>query len=376
MTFQNKFLNKLPNRLVTTIMTNFIGYYDGQLKRFTLNGEQLSFEIAEENFSPKLIVISSRFYQEQFQSYPIDDKRELAKFLKIQRKKSEFSVVQRIADNQSKVNIWRYSQSIPKSWLAIPETFLYGENLNDGEVLDICNNSGTSLYTAQIDNGIYSTSSDKLIKTVTLFGVSIGLSIRNHIVTPSTNKALLMANCLANMKLIKLASFFKRPSQNTINLAAKKFIAPIIVGLVLYFTITSAYLSVKTTSLKSEISAQTTKMTKLLELQVSYNEKLNDYQALSSFWQARPNFTGLWAVLAPVFNETKVKSVMLRGDKFVLIGQTKHASILLESIINSPNVKQAKFETPIRKDRGMERFNLSFTLYKALTPLLEGATDE
>jgi len=376
MTFKNKFLNKLPNRLVTTIMTKFVGYYDGQLKRFTLNGGQLAFIKAEENFSPKLLIISPKFYQEQFQSYPIDDKRELVKFLKIQGKENEFSIVQSITNNQSKVNVWRYSQSIPKSWFVIPETFLYGENLNDGEVLDVCDNSGTSIYTAQIDNGIYSIISDKLIKNVTLFGVSIGLSIQNHIVTPSTNKALLLANCLVNVKLNKLVSFFKRPSQSTITLAAKKFIAPIIVGLVLYFAITSAYLSVKTTSLKSEIAAQTTKMTKLLDIQVAYDEKLNDYQDLSSFWQTRPSFIGLWAVLAPVFNEAKIKSVVLRGDKFLLIGQTKHASVLLESIINNPNVKEAKFETPIRKDRGMERFNLSFTLHKKLMPLLEGVTDE
>jgi hypothetical protein len=376
MTFENKFLSKLPNKFVTIMMTKFVGYYDGQLKRFTLIDGQLSFNLSEKKFSPKLIVISSSFYQEQLKTYPINEGTELNKFLKIQCKENEFNIIQKIADNQSKVNSWHYDKLIPKCWLAVPETFLYGENLSDGEMLDICDTNSSNIYIAQIDNGIYSANSNKLIKTATLFGVSIGLSIQNQIEVSLTKKALLIANCLANIKLKKLISFIKRPSRSAINLSIKKFISPMAIGLILYFSITSAYLFFKTSSLKSEVATQTTQMTKLLELQVIYNESLDNYQVLSSFWQTRPNFVGLWDVLAPVFNKAKIKSVVLRGDKFLLIGQAKHASSLLESIIKNPNVKQAKFETPVRKDRGMERFNLSFSLHKGLAPLFGKVSNE
>ena len=320
MTFINKFLSKLPNKFVLKLINNFVGYYDGQLHRFTLENEKLSFEKVEDDFSPKLIIVSSGFYQEKITSFPIDDKKVLTKILNVQRKEDEFSIIQSMANNQSKVNIWRFNQSIPKSWFIIPETFLYGENLNSGEVLDICNKPDSSLYTAQVDGGIYSANSSILIKTVALFGVSIGLSIQNHTTTSSTNKALLLVNCLVNclvnLKFTKLVNFFKRPSNKVVKLAARQFIAPVVVGLILYFSITSTYLSIRTTLLESEIAAQTKQMTKLLDLQVSYDSKLNDYQALSDFWHTRPNTIGLWQVLAPVFNQAKVKSVVLRKRKF------------------------------------------------------------
>ncbi len=42
------------------------------------------------------------------------------------------------------------------------------------------------------------------------------------------------------------------------------------------------------------------------------------------------------------------------------------ATVLLELISRNPNVENAKFESPVRKDRNIERFNLSFKLNKEI----------
>lgn len=371
MIVENQVTENSESSIMSKFLCNFTGYYDGQLQQFSLQENRLCLKKAATNFKPKLLIVSADYYQEKQLSFPIDNRKELKKLLKLQLSQQEKAIIQNIGDNQSQVNTWRFDteiqQVLPKTLMILPESLILAQNCQNGEVITLINERNEPSYVTAFDSMVYSASSKGFINSSEKFAMSVGISLTSQRIVAYQDKAQTIAANLHKISLSKLFTFIYKPASKKLQLLTLQLVIPSVVAVFLYLLVTSGYIVAKSAWLEGELSAQSEQVTELFSLQNSVDEKYSNYQQLTEFWQDKQNIAGLWQVVAPIFAEASMQSITLRDRRFIIKGRTKSASELLELIANNPNVSNAKFEAPVRIDRNRERFSLSFELNKDLS---------
>ena len=117
------FTSKLLNKLICA----FVGYYDGEIKQFELGyNNELSLATAQSKFKPKVLIVARKFYIEKLKKYPIEDKKELKKFLSLEYAKETSCFYVWLRDNDSSVvNIWQYKDNVPNAFIRFPESLIF-----------------------------------------------------------------------------------------------------------------------------------------------------------------------------------------------------------------------------------------------------------
>jgi len=369
---------KPTNPIIIKFLLKFSGYYDGVLQRFSLNNDKLSLIAAEDDFKPKLLIVSAKYYQEKQLSFPVDSRKELKKLLKLQFNKSEIALIQSQDDNQSAVNTWTFNNEVfriaPKAWFILPESILLANTCANGEVLTVLDKNEQQSYITTFNNIIHSAKQSALINNVDNFAISSGIAVNQQYTLSYADKAQALAVNITGISIDKLLAFVRKPAPKNLKLITMQLIAPSIAAISLYLILTSIYIVTKSAWLNSELNEQSEQVTELFTLQSSVDTKYLSYQKLTKFWQNKKNIAGLWQVVAPMFAEASIQNITLRERRFFIKGRTSSASQLLELIANNPNVTNAKFEAPVRQDRSLERFYISLELNKTLllpTPVNE-----
>ncbi|WDE00523.1 hypothetical protein [Thalassomonas actiniarum] len=345
---------------------NFAGYFDGQLYRFSRRADRLELVAAEANFKAQVIIAASAYYQENKLNFPIDDKKELKKLLKLQLAANDVALIQKSADNLSYVNTWSFDAKIPKSYLLFPESLLFASFSQNGDILTLGNQDGSKTFITSFDGVIGSASDLGAIDSAEKFAMSAAAPFKRELLLEHQDKGLFLASSLVRLPVNKLLTFFVKPAAQNSKRLALQLILPAMVMSFLYLLAGSGYLLLKTSLLENQLAQKSEQVAKLLALESDLDNKFARQQQLSHFWQSKQNTAGLWQVMAPVFEQSTIKNITRRGNAFVIKGRTPNASQLLELIAANANVAKAKFEAPVRKDRKQERFTISIELTESL----------
>jgi len=370
MTVENPKTIIKTNSILAKLLCKYGCYFDGEIHQFSSSANDFRLIKAKEGFKAKIVIVSSDFYSEKQLAYPIDNKKELNKLLKLQLSKQEIGIVQKQDDNQSQVNTWQFNLKIlelfPKAFVFLPETLLVAQNCDNGDIITLVDKSSKNTFVTAFDGVVHSAKCFGLINSAENFAMSAGISLQKQRVLSYQDKANSLVANISKLAINKVLAFIRKPGPKNIKVIALQLIAPSFAIISLYLILTSTYLFAKSMWLESELAGQGDEVTELLTLQSQLDDNFEYYQQLVLFWQDKQNTAGLWQIIAPTFKLSTIRTVQLKEKRFFIRGRTPNASELLESIAQNPNVLHAKFEAPVRKDRNQESFYLSIQLNETL----------
>jgi len=350
-----------------------VGYFNGDLYRFALNASNELFLTLEHKTTTRLITIVSRaYYSEIAKNYPVENNSELKKLLSLEYGLSNntFYHVWGGSKGQNQVNIWQFFSKTPDSLIKLPETLVLSQLLNNSEVMlsNSVSDKDTSLYIARNQQSIHSALQTPIVNSVTRFSMAAGLPmVEGEVLLAKNEKPQQLANGLMKVKLNTLFSFIKKvDGKNSLPLL-KKVMLPIAAASFIYLLATSTFLLYKQGILEEQLNEKSSLVSSALQQQQAFDHDFSRYQALKQFANTQKIRSGLWIIMADVFSKAKITNVRTVDERYVIRGSVDKATDLLEHISNHANVKNSKFDFPIRKGRGVEVFVISFELSNILS---------
>ena len=137
MNFNKKIVEKTESKRLDKLLFRLVGYFNGEMNMFSRQNGILAIRPAHKGFSPKIIIVAHNYYSEKVETYPLENKKELTKLLKLQASKGKYSLIQNTSNNNTQVNIWKFKDIVQMGTINIPETYILGEQLAKNEVLTI-----------------------------------------------------------------------------------------------------------------------------------------------------------------------------------------------------------------------------------------------
>lgn len=316
----------------------------------------------KKNLSKPLITVLSReCYDESSSIFPVENKRNLKKLLKI----NNFSNLKFICANQnpphSKVLFWQVSHpEILNSPLVIPETWLLTQVLQSNIIYEIDNSKG-SYYFAVSQTNFFSSFKSPLIHSAELFSNSCGLSFRDTEKISADKLKDLLFEALLMTPFTDLVQFrFINTSQPKKHINPRVFLPSIIIAIG-YLIISSSYLLIKSHRIEARLADIKPYSTELLTLKNQLDADIKSLDMANRLTENKLHTADVWNILYPLFeDEVKFTSIRIDGTKVYLTAHAKSAVNALEILNNNKRVRNARFRGPQRTDRKGERFNLEF----------------
>ncbi|SFC52375.1 hypothetical protein [Pseudoalteromonas denitrificans] len=347
------------------LFCTFACYFDGELKRFSLNAQnELELTQVEYNKSFKLpiMIVNRGYYTEWAKEYPIDNKKELKKLLALESSNSQNNhhYIWGYENAQSQVNSWHFNNAVPETFIRFPITLLFALTATNNQIVNVQANN--PFYVARSNKLIHSLLHNSVINSSKRFAVSVGVAQAE--LDKIVNKQSFASELAFGLKqaIPLISSFVTMPKvENRLQLL-KNISVPFSLIFTTYLALSSGYLVYKQHHLEKNLANQSNDVSIALEQQVIFDTELKQYTALKSFLNTQKNTSEIWLVMAELFPTATFSNVRLAGKRMVLRGKTLQATGLLEIISNNVLVTDAKFDFPTRKYRGKEEFVISFRL--------------
>ena len=366
------------------MLCTLASYYNGQLHRFVITdtGELALKQVtdtSEQKLNGLMLIVARPFYSEQARSYPIDNKKELKKLLALEANSSgcgddlvfhhwhSTKVNEDKGNSQSQINLWQFSNEVPTAFLRLPETLLLALTCKKNQVLALITDSEMDgkgeLYLTRSNSTVYSLTKTSVVNSVQRFAMSVGVaqSESTHVIAMKNLATQLAMGCKA-LTLPLIASFIQKPKVADRIQLLKNTAIPLLLVLGVYLAGSSAYLVYKEHSLQQQLANQSSDVSVALSQQVNVDKQLSRYQALQDFIATQRNTADLWLVMATLLPQAQFSNVRIIGERYVLRGEASKATDLLQLLFVNPAVQGAKFDFPVRKNRGRESFVISFKL--------------
>jgi hypothetical protein len=372
----------LKLKALKKLLVKFGGYFDGNMYRFLLDEKgQLSLsttaekaslindeaDVTSNGFSPSIIIVARKHYQEKVSSYPVENKRELTKLLTLQYNEQEnvYYHINPTAEGKSTVNSWHFEHQVPSAYIIIPETVLLTADSENNQIVILSREK--RLFAVRSNGLVQSSQQTAVINASQRFAESTGLPfnhakiIKDKIIKPDdfVSQLLIGTQQLAFRRLI--ACFrplkIKQPS-----LLAKKIMIPFFSLTTIYIVLSSSYLLYQDNTLQSQLAAQKSQVSESLNQQQLFDNNIEYYLALTDFLKEKQSRSPIWLVLMDIFPQAQFTNIQLQKNRYILRGKTAKATDLLETISNNVNVVEAKFDSPSRSTKDHDLFVISFLL--------------
>ncbi len=348
-----------------------IGYLDTKLYRLvdSVDGE-FTWQEAEQGFKPNVLILSRQHYHESCKQYPIENTAEVKKLIRLELSAndglSQF-VTYKQQDGKTASNQWQLNEVLGAK-IVVPESFLIGYKRPHFDVTEF-QSEATQVYVVNTPQGIVSTVKGGMIQDVNAFSMASGVRTIN-----SDDSSLMSFQQFAVFTAAQLPKLLAQYGVSLLVKQEKKLdfqelVKPLCLTLggaiSLYLVVSSAYLELQGYRIDAQIADNTEQVNQALSIQNEYNmltEKLLRQQA---FIESQAVKTSFWFVLEPLMQQAKFRTIRFRNDRYVLNGETKQATKLLDMLIQDPLVTDAKFDSQIRKSRNNEVFTISFRLKEA-----------
>ena len=379
------------------LLCQFFGYYNGKQYKFTLDSNKNLMLIEATGRTRAVLIVSRAFYKEQAKEYPIANKAELKKLLKLELSDQGQSYFHHWTSQgeKSQVNIWQFDKSVPNTTIVLPETLLFALTADEHQITVISDkNNADYLYISRLAETVLSLPASSLINSCQRFSAAVGVAqlksarfISNSLAgflepedcareksIVETKKSALskaaftdeLAHGIKKLSLPIIGSFVQLPKNENRLQLLKNIAIPWFFALSLYLALSSVYLLAKQDELQQQLSSQSEEVSKALDEQTLFDQQQSQYSAIKKFLVTRRNKSPLWLVIPDLFPQAQFSNIRVVADRFVLRGSTLKATNLLELLSKNPQVIDAKFDFPTRKQRNRDNFVISFTLHTEL----------
>jgi hypothetical protein len=361
--FNNKIFSIKLNRKLLLKITGYFNnneVYEIDLRK----AESAAFSLKKKSdkHPPVILIVARHYYQEISRSYPLGNKSEVRKLIKLEFEGQR--VVSKIIKSdkgKTSVNIWIINAEVPQALVLVPESYLYSTLINSDVILQI-NSSPKQFITIQ-NGALHSQIANGLISNTANFTTSIGAPNTLKIVDiENTGVAGLFINAFNKVSLNSLLSFFVAPKIEVNKILLSKAILPAFCLGMFYVLASSVFVYGKKAYLADDIRTQRSEVNKVLSVNDSVDLKLAEYKAITQFLASKINIERLWFVMPDVFDNAIIKRLEFNQGRFVLYGEAERATTLLSTLNANQYVNDAQFDNPVRTNRGKEIFIASFTL--------------
>ncbi|QLE86110.1 hypothetical protein FLM48_14160 [Shewanella sp. Scap07] len=344
-----------------------IGYLDTKLYRLVdIADGQFKWQEAPVNFKPNVLILSRQHYQESCKQYPIENKSEVKKLIRLELSANEGTsqfVTYKAQDSKTASNQWMLSDVYLGAKFVLPESFLIGAKQPHFKVTEL-QNEESQFYIVNTPKGIISTVKGGLINNVNAFSMASGVSVDQTINSMSFEQFANFTAAELPQLLIQYGSqfFVKQDSNLDVQDLVKPVFLTLGASLTLYLLIGSAYLELQSYRITSQIESNSSQVNRALNIQNEYNQLTEKLLRQQDFIESQAVKTSFWLVLEPLLQQAKFRTIRYRNDRYIINGETKQATKLLDMLIQDPLVTDAKFDSQIRKSRNNEVFTISFRL--------------
>lgn len=369
---KEKFKTRLSAKmLLNKLICSFCGFYDGQINKVVLSADnQLTLmPLTHGEPTPKILIVSRQFYSEKVKGYPIENKKELNKFLQLEYAGPEYSYyVWGTTEGNSQVNIWTFTKNLPAAFILLPESLLYALSVTKkqtnatSQVIKVTTEQ--ELYVCRHHGAVYSSLKSSMINSVQRFAISAGLPLNNqeHDIMP-VQRIGLFAKALQKVPLALWSKFIRNTSQGANKLLLiKKAALPFFAVFSTYILLSSLYLVIKTNNLQATLTSQSAQINVALNQQQELDNNISRYNALKDFVSQQHIVSPIWLVVAELAPTVKLSSMSFNKGRYIIKGTSDKATATLELISNMSNVVEATFDRPSSKYRGKDRFTIGFGL--------------
>ncbi|GHF80871.1 hypothetical protein [Thalassotalea marina] len=362
--------------ILTRILCQFGHYFDGQIWKIGTSGKEKIDGLQRKKFA--FLIVSKEHYSEINQTFPVDDPAQLKKILKIQypNNKNYRYFIWPLKNGQSHVTIWHFKSNCPEAYIMLPETMLLSKISLDKQCTVVIQRSEKlpKLFVSCSGNSLHSIIEKGLIKSPELFHTAIGEAEQRKAIYIDEQELLkIFAIGLSRVGLSELASFVKVTSKLDVSNQLKAFVIPLSVICSLYLLVSSGYLLFKGYSLEKGIDELSVSANSSLQVKTSVAELSQRYKTLKLFLQDKFPESTVWQLIFTLFNDAEFSNIRLEDGRYVLRGSTEKSTKLLNIINESGMAHDAKFDFPVRKNRGKEVFVISF-IHNDSTKLVERAS--
>jgi len=351
--------------MLFALLSKITHYYDNGLYAFSSNTQSaLELIPIDQNQSKSLLLIACRrYYTELSRSYPIENRSEVKKLVKLEYQGQKvFYKIAKVDNGKTQVNIWVFSAQLPQAFLTLPESLLFSTLLTNNDILKV-NGQHSPLFVAKHNEVVSSQLAGALITNPQSFAMAIGLpgNAKVNELTPEARVSALLTSLKA-LSIADLSLFFTLPPVKPTSHTIKTALLPSVVLFVMYMFGSSAYLLVYKAYLQSQIEQQTDGINTALDISANMEAQLARYTVTRKFMSKQKDVAAVWLVMVELFPEAEFSRFQLEQGRFVLAGQVERATTLLEQLNAHPFVKEARFDNPTRNSRGKEYFVISFTV--------------
>ncbi|GAB0111511.1 hypothetical protein [Pseudoalteromonas distincta] len=351
-------ISKIKNKIIA----NIVGYYNSQRYEF----KQQQWQQTNEHKNVKILVVSPRFYSQTVKKYPITDRSELKKLLKLQRSSNHFYLIKAVDEQNTHVIHWHFSELLPKAWLYIPETLIIEHQCDENQVLEINETENSSYYFCNDKSNAFLAQKSLLMNTPERFAISTGVQPSQSKLLTFEKKLNLIISGLSKLKPKQWLAFLPKNEQINWWPIVIKSVLPATTLVLIYIVLSSAYLFTINAHYNNTLNEQSENVNDLLNLQQSVDEKQTTYIQLQQFLADKNSYLPLWLELSPLFEHVNISNIRVDNGRVQIRGSAKQATSIMEILTKSPNVITAKFDSPVSQSRRSEQFIISFTLTNQL----------
>lgn len=351
------------SKIKNSILAKTVGYFNSQAYEF----KQQQWQLTDSPKSVKVLVVSPSFYSQTVKKYPITDRSELKKLLKLQQAANHCYLIKSIDEQSTQVVHWHFSEQLPKAWIYIPETLLIENLCDENQVLEVSETATTQYYFASDKNNAFLAQKSPLMNTPERFAISTGIQFSQSKQLTIEQKLSLLTTGLTKLKPKQWLALLPKTQQINWWPIAINSAIPATALVLLYTLISSGYLFAVNQYYNNTLNAQSSDLNQLLDLQQSIDNSQTVYSQLHALLADKPNYLALWLELAPLFETVDIDNIRLNNGRVQMRGSAKKATSIMEILTKSPNVVDAKFDSPVSQSRRAERFNISFKLNNQLT---------
>lgn len=342
-----------------------VGYWDNQPWKLVYQPETgWCWQPADSTFCPKIWVVARHCYREELRRFPLDSAKEVKNLLALDPDTEQAKVITYThSEEKVSANLWWLPELPGSPWWVIPETALSAAQLAPQQAQLLCGPHKAS-YIARTQYGLVSLNQEGMINSSDAFYLAAGISPQQaDQEIDKSSHAKHLVNALAQFMPQQGRAFFRQqPLKSALKAHLPSVLSLSLVMVVGYFALSSSYLLWQQRTYQAYLEQQSAQLRQAMQLQQQADKLRQQLEQHQAFAQQLSLKTPLWSAIEPILPLGQLQTIIYRDGRFRLQGEAGQATEVLQTLSRQPNVHDARFEGPTRRQRQRERYQISFLL--------------
>jgi len=370
----NKLLNTLKNKAILP----WVGVLSDKLYQLALQDSKYQLLPVNANKKFYSIVLGRQHYQEVQKNYPVENKKELVKILKLEISTDNRTILFRIGEYKNKQRVVTFAyvnQSIQKEYtqlnsiFCIPETWILGEKYLN-QLLQV-NYQEVNYWLYGTNQRVQSQKASGLFKEVSPFCSALGIAHDEKAKRLNQEDITAIFIELAIPLLVKYNQGLWISKVNKAPLDFKSIAFPVGAGAALlgiYLTVMSFYLDFALERENSKQALLVNNASEIFTLQKQIEEQAKQLTQIKEVLYTSGVSLSIWQHLSPLYSKGDIRiekiSVISARDKVSIMAKSVKATETLKLLSQQNGVYDAKFSSDVVQGRELENFSIDYSLQR------------